>query len=95
MSMNLHCKEFNVPDQIGTYDTYIILSANEKGNPDGGWKGVVRRLRLYWERVRQDDFNHYSTDPEQQADVNAYFERKVARLEKALAENKVLHFYYL
>ena len=94
MSMNLYCKEFDVP-QTPTWATFLILSNNEKEKPDGGWKGVVRRLRLYWNLERGQKFNRFSTNPELQKTIRESYAERVADLEKALAENRILHFYYL
>lgn len=48
MSMNLHLK--NAPDllwQTPTHITYMCMSYNEDGEPDGGMEGVRRRYVLW------------------------------------------------
>ena len=95
MSMNLQCQEFELPEQLPTWATFLVLSENEKGKPDGGWKGVVRRLRLYWQMEREQDFNRSCKNPEAQKDVDYFYAEKVACLDEALKKNRVLHFYYV
>lgn len=48
MSMNLHCKELDLW-QTPTHITYMCMSLDKKGNPDGGMEGVRKRY-LYWVR---------------------------------------------
>lgn len=52
--------------QTPTWITHICLSYNEKGQPDGGWEGVLRRYTLWvqsssdgvWEDAEEMDAQH-------------------------------------
>ena len=57
MSMNLASDYIHIPFQIGSWDTYLILSYDEEGKSDGGWRGVARRLELYYQGKYQEEFN--------------------------------------
>ena len=48
MSMNLKCNRMDLW-QTPTWVTYVCMSLNDKGKPDGGHKGVARRY-VRWVR---------------------------------------------
>ena len=50
MSMNLHCDEMDLW-QTPTYITYMSMSLDNNGNPDGGMEGVRKRY-LMWVKSR-------------------------------------------
>ena len=93
MSMNIVCKEMELP-QIGTYESELILSYDvEHKRLDGGWKGVCRRLIWYWKMHHQYDFNRECTNPERQQEINDYYHGLIRQLQECMAAHKVLHFY--
>ena len=47
MSMNLHMEGVDLMPQTPTHITYMCLSYNEEGKPDGGMEGVRRRFLLW------------------------------------------------
>jgi len=52
MSMNLHCDGIDLW-QTPTYITYMCMSFDRDGNPDGGMEGVRKRY-LIWVRSHLD-----------------------------------------
>lgn len=56
MSTNLTCEEFE-PVQTPSWITDLILSYDDDGNYDGGWKGVYRRYVFWLEYIFQETFN--------------------------------------
>lgn len=56
MSHNLTCEEFE-PVQTPSWITQLILSYDDSGNCDGGWKGVYRRYVFWLEYIFQETFN--------------------------------------
>lgn len=46
MSINLHCEEATVW-QTPTWVTEMCMSRGANGRPDGGWKGVLRRYKIW------------------------------------------------
>lgn len=56
MSMNLHCDEMDLW-QTPTYITYMCMSLDDNGNPDGGMEGVRKRY-LMWVRSRLNGVWH-------------------------------------
>jgi len=59
MSMNLHCDKLTLW-QTPTYITYMCMSYDENGEPDGGNEGVRRRYAI-WVR---STLNGAWSDPE-------------------------------
>lgn len=96
MSMNLGCDKYNLP-QIGTMDSYLIISWDDDGNPDGGWQGVARRYILWAQGSRQREFNAASQDPERQEDVSLYWDIRIAEMKdtvvEALASGTTIEFW--
>lgn len=76
MSTNLRAKEFEVPYQIGTYDSEIIYS-----DKDGGWKGVKKRYILYLKREHQSDYKLYGHDRKKQKELDRQLERDIEQVE--------------
>lgn len=98
MSLNLHCKEMDLP-QLCTNASFLVFSANEKGNPDGGWRGVARRLVLHLRYDKDRSLvdakqRHGDTaDYREWADAYAtYIEDTIERIEALVKEGKPLHF---
>lgn len=46
MSMNLHCNKVDLW-QTPTWVTYLCMSLDDEGNPDGGMEGVRRRYIMW------------------------------------------------
>lgn len=91
MSMNLYCREFEVR-QIGTNDTNDILSL-KKGQPEGGWQGVAKRLRAYWEQAAQEMLKDAKGNREEQNFIREDLAELNERLDEAIRKNpNGLHF---
>lgn len=93
MSMNLQCEQFEIPVQIPTCDTYLILSYNEEGDPDGGWEGVLRRYVLWLERERQVRFNQAVGDEGKQEYVQDVYTCYIKQAKHIAKGGRALNFY--
>lgn len=87
MSMNLVVKnaDFDMP-QIPTWDSELIMSINPETNkPDGGHKGVHRRLITWMRGRRQQVFNSLAHDRASQITLDIVWSDQI---ERAVALNK-------
>lgn len=97
MSMNLYCDELEI-SQLPSAISYLILSQREGRNkPDGGWKGVVHRYKLWLRREYEASFNNpylmgELTREEAQADETEFYKQKLKQIDDAIAKHGKLHF---
>ena len=92
MSMNLRCDEMPFIPQIGTWESELIFSRNEYGEPDGGAEGVVRRLIFWMRHQRQHRYNSLAYDPEAQVMHWERWGSLIQRVQTAAKNATVLHF---
>ena len=82
MSMNLHCKEVELW-QTPTWVTYLIES-----DMDGGWKGVLKRYKMWVESHTQGSFESEEALNFKREIVNDHLKQ----LDHAVKDNRKLHF---
>mgnify|MGYP006281579305 CR=1 FL=1 len=82
MSINLHCKEVKLW-QTPTWVTYIIES---KG--DGGWRGILRRYKIWIESHSQGTWNSAEELRLQEELIADHLDQ----IDKAVKRKKELHF---
>jgi hypothetical protein len=96
MSMNLRSDALPLR-QTNTWESNLIFSANEYGDPDGGWEGVARRY-LFWAKMRyQAQFNACSSSFEKQEEIAAAWGDHIREIETKVMETKAsggsIHFW--
>jgi len=85
MSMNLHCEEVELW-QTPTWVTYIIDS---KG--DGGWKGILRRYKIWVESHTQGVWSNRKELDSMRELVSHH----IKELDRAAKSNRKLSFYIM
>lgn len=82
--------------QAPTWITYMIMSYDDYGKPQGGWRGIVHRYRCWLFYERQCAFNNHAGAPDEQRAAWEYWTRKVQEIEdladRAHKQRKKLHF---
>lgn len=86
MSMNLYCDEIELY-QTPTYITYMCLSYNKRGRPDGGWKGVLKRYKV-WVCNRVNSWPTQEDYDEWQRNIDTHLKA----VDEAVKKHGRLHF---